>query len=103
MNVIKFLVEYGAGVNVKCFAGGTALHYAADKGICFIHCSNEMTNIIQPLTPLLLIGQMKIVRFLIDNGADVNTKGLRGTTPLHSAAMHRNITEIIYPQTEIIF
>ncbi|XP_065668345.1 serine/threonine-protein phosphatase 6 regulatory ankyrin repeat subunit B isoform X5 [Hydra vulgaris] len=59
-------------INFKCFLGRTALHYAA---------SNY---------------QLKLVRLLIAQGADINEPDNNGMTPLHCAAEAGIIENVIY-------
>ena len=62
------MVNKGADVNVKDTYGQTPLHLAASKG------------------------QIKVIRCLIENGANVNvTQETTGSTPLHRAASNGQV------------
>ena len=62
INMLKFLVDKGANVNVKDNIDWTPLHTAAVRS------------------------KIDVVQFLIEKGVDVNVKNSLGRTPLHEAA-----------------
>lgn len=69
LDMLKLLIENGANVNQKDFAGQTALHKAA-------------------LTPR---GEtLELMKYLIAKGADVNVQDLEGNTPLFIASSIKN-------------
>ncbi len=69
LDMLKLLIENGANVNQKDFAGQTALHKAA-------------------LTPR---GEtLELMKYLIAKGADVNAQDLEGNTPLFIAFAIKN-------------
>ncbi len=71
IEAVKQHLAAGADVDVKGgWLGGTPLHYAVGEG------RNE------------------IAKLLIAKGADVNAKGIYGTTPLHNAAT-KEIVELL--------
>jgi len=71
IEAVKQHLAAGADVDVKGgWMGGTPLHYAVGEG------RNE------------------IAKLLIAKGADVNAKGIYGTTPLHNAAT-KEIVELL--------
>jgi len=122
---IEILIANGADVEAKDGNGRTALHIAekmASKGrywhlhykdIFFLllkHGKLKPTAVkkLQPVkvelrdknTSLLNAarkGQKYVVEFLIDNGAEVNSKDNFGNTPLHRAAIggHRDVVELL--------
>jgi ankyrin repeat protein len=59
--MIKRLLKLGAGINVPCSLGWTALHYAASKE------------------------HAKTCAFLLANGANAAAKSIKGTAPLQLA------------------
>ena len=84
LNLVKYLVEQGATINQKSF-GYTALHYVDDPS--YSSMQNEDSSM-----------QVKIARFLLDNGADPNITygGAVGNnthypkTPLHHSCEQEN-------------
>lgn len=69
MEIVKLLVRYGADINQKDVVGYTALNYAANVSSGF------------STVPL---------KYLIENGGNVNTISNQGGTPLHNAAAAGN-------------
>ena len=67
INVVKFLVNVGADINVMDNAGNTPLHYAA------------------------ISNQAEIAKFLVDRGADINIKNNDGKIPLEAAVSHNSL------------
>lgn len=61
-NVVKFLIENGADVNMKNYIGFTAIHWAFDSE------------------------DLSIIELLVNAGADVNAKDITGGFPLSIAA-----------------
>jgi len=65
---VQELIDDGINVNSTNEKNGwTALHYAADKG------------------------RAKIAKILIENGADIDRRDVKGRTPLHIAAIKGNV------------
>ena len=62
--ILSFLIDEGADVNIPDSTGRTALHYASIKG------------------------DDKIVKCLLDAGANVGAQNLEGMTALHYASQH---------------
>ena len=94
-DVVRFWVDKGVDVNAKDKEGMTALHMAAwgvaqelkEDGI---HGNVTHYDFVPPeLYSATVIGCVKAVRVLLENGADVNAKGGEGETPLHKAAQWR--------------
>ena len=63
--IVHFLLEYGANLEIKSRDGYTPLHWAAKSG------------------------DLKILIMLLEDGADINSKGQYQRTPLHMAT-HNN-------------
>ncbi|HSG29250.1 MAG TPA: ankyrin repeat domain-containing protein, partial [Candidatus Krumholzibacterium sp.] len=63
LEVVKYLVSRGMGVDIPAFTGETPLHYAA------------------------YAGHEDVVRTLLDSGAAIGAKNIEGNTPLHYAAL----------------
>lgn len=70
--ILEFLIQSGANVNLKLSQRKTLLHLAAET----YACNNDV-----PYNALCI---------LLKNGASVNTIDLQGNTPLHLAAMGAN-------------
>ena len=63
-----------------------------EKVLTFIN-EKDVDSGYAPLTVAVTSGNMKIVKLLVDNGANVNTQDLLGRTPLHYTCDH-NYLEI---------
>lgn len=83
--VIETLLKYGVNVNIKRNDGRTPLHTAVQNGNnnyfqfdlrCISACPIWCTHV---------LGEEKIVKLLLKNGANVNIKKNDGKTPLHMA------------------
>ncbi|GHT38146.1 hypothetical protein FACS189427_12040 [Planctomycetales bacterium] len=73
LEVVKYLVEHGADVNVKSQYCQTPLHIAA------------------------VFGNLKVVKYLIEYGADVNVKDTYWyLTPLHAAVNNSQLEVVKY-------
>ena len=75
-DIINYLLELGADVNAH--SKGKPI----DRTALMAACSND--------------GHPAIVRLLVERGAEVNTKGERGFTALHWAAMHGDVESVKY-------
>lgn len=72
IDMLKFLIDQGADVNVPNNIGWTPLHLAAIRS------------------------NVDVIQFLIERGADVNAKSIVGRTPLHEAVFSNpNINVLI--------
>lgn len=82
IDVCKILIENNANVTAVNERGGTPLHYAKTKGICY-------TNLLK-LTFLddhFLFHKLDVAEILIQNGATNNVTNIFGNTPLHEACL----------------
>ncbi len=71
LNVIEYLLENGADINMKSHhEGKTALHHACQHG------------------------NLEVVTFLVEKNADLDVKDNEGLTPLHLASMS-NLPEVV--------
>jgi hypothetical protein len=99
-------------MNVKLGESGeTQLHHCARKGLTtsvkrLLSIRNINVNVkddeygATPLHYAAANGHVKIVRLLLQNGAEVNAKDRRDRTPLHYAAIHGHI-DILHLLVEI--
>lgn len=72
IEIIKYLIEFGADVNILNEDGDTPLHYASMEG------------------------HLEIVKYLIESGADVNILDKERDTPLHYASDNGNLDTVKY-------
>ena len=92
VEVVKFLIENGADINLQGEAWYAPLHCAAQNGhvkVVKILLENgaevdRFSN--KPLHRTAEIGNIEIAEILLAYGADINTEKGRGFTPLHVAA-----------------
>jgi ankyrin repeat protein len=104
LDKVKNFIEKGTDVNTKMvWRSGTALHFAANKGIAELLIANGAK--VDPRdqehwTPLHYAtsrGDKDTVQLLLTAGANVNAKSFGETTPLHLAVSrrHKNVTELL--------
>lgn len=87
LDVVKIFIENEANVNKKTSYTNSALISAAGSGNWVFRFVKEWKFI----SILIRSGNLDIVKFLIENGADVNTKDdFNGETSLHYAAFGGN-------------
>lgn len=86
--IVLMLLQNGADVNGKGNKGDEAIHFAADRG-CFFYQETLMYWKLIWFTYDL--GYDKIVEILIEKGANLSSKNVEGTTPLHRAANQGNL------------
>ncbi|GLV41972.1 Ankyrin 2 [Carabus blaptoides fortunei] len=113
-DIVDVLIEYGANPNVKCVNGRTSLHYASIglhydtvKRLLRISGTNVEERDNENQTPLQLVlntdnlfvksvNTIKIIRLLIEHGANPSTEIDRKTNVLHIAARNGNYELITY-------
>jgi ankyrin repeat protein len=93
---IRVLIKRGANLQLKSKAGDTALHVAVQFDQ--ISAAELLLNHGLKLDPNMLPyaamqGKLAMVKWLIEHGADPNTKGPYGVTAL-SVAISKNLPEI---------
>ncbi|KAK5852789.1 hypothetical protein PBY51_006630 [Eleginops maclovinus] len=109
-DVVKQLVEKGAGLELQDQEGNTALHMACQHGQT--ECATEITRDVSPskMAPVLetqnwrgltclhlaaLNRQHQIMKLLVKKGADLNIQeGTSGKTALHLATELHDITSV---------
>ncbi|MFN7095826.1 MAG: ankyrin repeat domain-containing protein, partial [Burkholderiales bacterium] len=92
----KLLIQYNINLNLKASRDFTALHYAIEGNqIAVVEYLMNVGAYLQAktdflgLTPLhlaIVFGNFECVQLLLEQGADIETKGRLGGTPLHVAA-----------------
>ena len=103
LDICLLLFKFGADVNAQTRAGkATALHRACSAGrwlISFNLCHSDEKNVLV----ILIVGKEKIIRLLLDRGADVELLDADGRNALHRAYINgcTNAAELLatrYPQ-----
>lgn len=86
--IVEFLLEHNALINLKNEDGSTALHAAVSDGKFRWKkdCFKKIWPIFEPIS-----GRGQIVQELIDNFADINAQDDEGNTPLHVALKKGNL------------
>ena len=111
---MKTLIQYGADISARDINGETLLHlasrYAEQKIIEFLLKLNQISvnaaNNIQA-TPLMFAcsdgGRLDNMNTLIQYGADINAKGINGSTLLHYASRHskQEIVEFLLKSNQV--
>jgi len=98
MDVVKLLIENGAGVNLKGEAWYGPLHAAAAKGhievVNILLENGADVNIFhqnKPLHNAAMNGHIEVARILLAHGADINAKGTDEASPLHTAVSNNQL------------
>jgi uncharacterized protein len=106
LNIVKYLVEKGAALDVASFEDCTALDYAAGAGQPHVvkYLLNKGANIegiggnyTTPLGWASFFGHRDIVEYLVEQGANINAKDRRGVTPVIMATSngHNGIADYL--------
>ena len=100
LELVKFLIDRGANVNVRSDCGYTVLHYAADTGslklVKFLIDKGAIVSNVKTdwgdtvLHEAAESGSLELVKFLTDKGLDINNKNVFRETPLHRAVGSQN-------------
>ena len=100
--IVKLLVQQGADVNHVNKEGKTALTYAIlDKNMdnvrCLVTNGSKLRGLNSRMTPPLvaacLVANFRIVKYLVDENADINCKDGDGRTP-HSLVKNLDNAQI---------
>jgi len=100
---MKFLLQYGAFINIANTEGDTPLHSAEDNFeiIQFLLKNGADVEQKNNYGSTVLIGavstpnNLKVVELLLENGAKINIKNKYGNTPLHEAALNSGTIESV--------
>lgn len=88
-NVVAFLIEVGANINIIDNDKETPLHKAVSHGIHNLSLSNKGKIWFRFLP---IPDKVDTARILIEHGADVNAKNYNGDTPLNLAENSKLLT-----------
>ena len=103
LDVVEFLVERGASLEMEDVEGFTALHHAAIGGkarnlLRFIELGSNVSTVNYNKTSAIHLaaekGHTEAVRILLEHGADVKKVDYFGTTPLMLAAKNGHLETI---------
>ncbi len=103
VNIVKYLIEKGADITLKNKVGMNALHYAVmlnslemvrflvEQGLDVNSETNDKRTVffVAVTEPYIDNG---IIDYLLEKGADINRKDIRGVTPLMSTLFVKNNT-----------
>jgi ankyrin repeat protein len=110
--MVKYLLEEGADVQMKYVTGNTALYLAAGRGhaefvrLLLSYSKAELNMRGQHgMTPLLLAlsqGHTEVVKYLLEEGADATLADETGNTSLYQAAGggHGEIVRLLLPHSK---
>lgn len=95
--VVKFLINNGADVNMKTFLNWTPLYYVNDVNIAkllidagaIIDIEDEINN-----TPLFINDNDDVINLFIENGADINHRDINLNTALHHAVIRNKLSKV---------
>ncbi|KAH1497859.1 hypothetical protein KXV92_000159 [Aspergillus fumigatus] len=100
--ITQLLLERGAAVGSRDSYGRTALDIAMTHGSqrwlsLFLKHAKINAQDCQPLHPAISLNKTAVVRWLLENGADINRKDSRGQTPLLYAMLeaHDHLAELL--------
>jgi ankyrin repeat protein len=112
LEIVRLLLsKFKSSLNTQDNDGYTALHIGileakTDCVLELINVGAELnTSTVQKATPLITasaLGHLEIVQLLIDNGADINARGINGITALRCAVQHIETAKaLIYAGADI--
>ncbi len=82
INALKLMLEKGANINERGYQAKTPLHLAAEGMLLYRHGQEE---------PFYRPVDLKIVEFIINNGADINAKDDNDLTPIQYAKKNGHV------------
>lgn len=94
--IVNSIISQQASVKASDISGKTALHYCADneetqcaqilleKDISILECKDEQGYTV--FTLAVLVGNLNLIKLLMEKGADINTKDNEGHKLAHWAA-----------------
>ena len=91
LSIVQFLLAHGATVNARAKTGETALWQAANADLSDDIDSGGTFPLVQPVQNALYA---KIIRLLLNHGADPNIPDVHGVTPLAIACYRNRSAEV---------
>ncbi len=94
VEVAKYLVEKGADIHAKDNRGGTPLCSAVM--VIYMTRISSQKGKMEQIVETFNINNVEVAKYLIEKGADINTKDNNGWTPLHLATTNPNVEVVKY-------
>ena len=83
-DTMELLHSHGLALLAPNNAGSTPLHYAGPTSHFSLHRDHSQSSHVV----LAMMGRVEVMKYLIDNGADINHVNNTGSTPLHAGSLN---------------